>query len=181
MREETKIVTETRKIYVALDGTEFDDKLCCIDYEDELKRKQAEQSVEDLRIQAEAEWPGLQGNMNYFELLYFRINSKEDLERVEKAYQLTRVWSFRDLKDKIHYPDILCVVDDDEGFRCYLVSELVEEANQFLAQFGRQKLTDPKIIKAEQVLIDNGIEAEEAPTVLQAIGYALLDAELYPD
>ena len=66
MREETKIVTETRKIYVALDGTEFDDKLCCIDYEDELKRKQAEQSVEDLRIQAEAEWPGLQGNMNNF-------------------------------------------------------------------------------------------------------------------
>ena len=43
------------------------------------------------------------------------------------------------------------------------------------------KLTEAKIIKAEQVLIDNGIEAEEAPTVLQAIGYALLDAELYPD
>lgn len=181
MREETKIVTETRKIYVALDGTEFDDKLCCIDYEDELKRKQAEQSVEDLRIQAEAEWPGLQGNMNYFELLYFRINSKEDLERVEKAYRLTKLWNFRDFENRIHYPDILCIVDDDEGFRCYLVSELVEEADRFLAQFGRQKLTEAKIIKAEQVLIDNGIEAEEAPTVLQAIGYALLDAELYPD
>lgn len=181
MREETKIVTETRKVYVAFDGTEFDEKLRCIDYEDELKRKQAEQSVEDLRIQAEVEWPGLQGNMNYFELLYFRINSKKDLERVEKAYQLTRVWSFRDLKDKVRYPDILCVVDDDEGFRCYLVSELVEEADQFLTQFGRQRLTEAKIIKAEQVLIDNGIDPEEAPTVLQAIGYVLLDAEFYPD
>ncbi len=181
MREETKIVTERKKVYVAFDGTEFDDELSCIDYEDEQKRKQAEQSVEDLRIQAEAEWPGLQGNMNYFELLYFRINSKEDLKRVEKAYRLTRVWSFRDLKDKIHYPDILCVVDDDEGFRCYLVSELMEEANQFLAQFGRQKLTEAKIIKAEQVLTHNGIEPEKAPSVLQEIGYALLDAELYPD
>lgn len=174
MREETKIVTETRKVYVAFDGTEFDDKLRCIDYEDELKQKQAEESVEDLRIQTEAEWPGLQGNMNYFELLYFRINSKEDLKRVEKAYRLSKLWNFRDFENRIHYPDILCVVDDDEGFRCYLVSELVEEANQFLAQFGRQKLTEAKIIKAEQVLIDNGIEAEEAPSVLQEIGYALL-------
>ena len=32
---------------------------------------------------------------------------------------------------------------------------------------------------AEQVLIDNGIEPDEASTVLQAIGYVLLDVELY--
>ena len=39
MREETKIVTETRKVYVAFDGTEFDDKLRCIDYEEKKKKK----------------------------------------------------------------------------------------------------------------------------------------------
>lgn len=33
--------------------------------------------------------------------------------------------------------------------------------------------------KAEQILIDNGIELDEASTVLQAIGYALIDTELY--
>lgn len=37
------------------------------------------------------------------------------------------------------------------------------------------------IKKAEQVLIDNGIEEDEADIVLQAIGYVLLDAELYPE
>ena len=37
------------------------------------------------------------------------------------------------------------------------------------------------IKKAEQVLIDNGIEADEADIVLQAIGYVLLDEELYPE
>lgn len=37
------------------------------------------------------------------------------------------------------------------------------------------------IKKAEQVLIDNGIEEDEADTVLQAVGYTLLDVELYPD
>lgn len=35
------------------------------------------------------------------------------------------------------------------------------------------------IYNAEQVLIDNGIDPEEARTVLQAIGYALLNEELY--
>jgi hypothetical protein len=34
---------------------------------------------------------------------------------------------------------------------------------------------------AEKVLVDNGIEEDEASTVLQAVGYALLDTELYPD
>lgn len=38
-----------------------------------------------------------------------------------------------------------------------------------------------KIRAAEKCLIDNGIEADEASTVLQAIGYILLDTELYPD
>ena len=37
-----------------------------------------------------------------------------------------------------------------------------------------------KIEAAEKILIDNGVEEDEAKTVLQAIGYALLDEELYP-
>ena len=36
-----------------------------------------------------------------------------------------------------------------------------------------------KVEAAEKVLIDNGIEEDEASTVLQAVGYALLDVELY--
>ena len=41
---------------------------------------------------------------------------------------------------------------------------------------------DTKKLKAtENVLIDNGIDADEADVVLQAIGYTLLDTELYPE
>ena len=36
------------------------------------------------------------------------------------------------------------------------------------------------IKKAEQCLTDNGVAPEEAQTVLQALGYILLDEELYP-
>lgn len=35
--------------------------------------------------------------------------------------------------------------------------------------------------RAEQVLADNGIEEDEAKVVLQAIGYTLLNIELYPE
>jgi 3-dehydroquinate synthase class II len=42
-------------------------------------------------------------------------------------------------------------------------------------------ITEPAIDKACQVLIDNGIEPEEADTVLQAVCYALLDFEIFPE
>lgn len=37
------------------------------------------------------------------------------------------------------------------------------------------------IKKAEQVLIDNGIDPDEADTVLQAVGYVLIGNELYQE
>lgn len=41
------------------------------------------------------------------------------------------------------------------------------------------QVTNETIKNAEQVLIDNGIDKDEADAVLQAIGYTLLDTELY--
>ena len=41
------------------------------------------------------------------------------------------------------------------------------------------EITMEKIKAAEKCLIDNGIAEDEAEIVLQAIGYILLDAELY--
>lgn len=46
---------------------------------------------------------------------------------------------------------------------------------------GESGISPEQIQKAEQVLIDNGIETDEAQTVLQAIGYVLLDTALYPE
>ena len=42
-------------------------------------------------------------------------------------------------------------------------------------------ITKEQIKKAEQILIDNGIEEDEVDTVLQTIGYVLLDIELYKE
>ena len=40
-------------------------------------------------------------------------------------------------------------------------------------------LTEKQIEDAKQCLIDNGIDEDEAETVLQALGYILLDVEMY--
>ena len=43
------------------------------------------------------------------------------------------------------------------------------------------EITEEKINKAIQCLIDNGIDEDDAYEVLQALGYILLDEELFPD
>ncbi len=45
----------------------------------------------------------------------------------------------------------------------------------------RATLYPEDIEKAEKVLIDNGIESDEADTVLQALGYVLFNDELYEE
>ncbi|MBO5609112.1 MAG: hypothetical protein J5929_01890 [Eubacterium sp.] len=43
------------------------------------------------------------------------------------------------------------------------------------------KISEDRIHKAEKCLADNGIDKDEAGTVLQALGYILMDTELYPE
>lgn len=43
------------------------------------------------------------------------------------------------------------------------------------------EINEEQINKAMQCLVDNGIEANEACIVLQALGYILLDTELFPE
>jgi hypothetical protein len=47
------------------------------------------------------------------------------------------------------------------------------------AQYVKYNLGESCIKKGEQILVDNGIEEDEAETVLEAIGYALIDTEIY--
>ena len=45
----------------------------------------------------------------------------------------------------------------------------------------KNQINSGRISAAEKILVDNGVDADEASVVLQAIGYALLDTELYPE
>ena len=60
------------------------------------------------------------------------------------------------------------------------VSKCADDVNPIIAIPNRY-VRKEDIEKAERCLIDNGIEEDEVCTVLQALGYILLDAELYPE
>lgn len=66
----------------------------------------------------------------------------------------------------------------EHGLRFGRFGEIVS-ANEYGK--GSKNISLEKIKAAEQILIDNGIAEEEAGTVLQAIGHALLDTELFPE
>lgn len=45
----------------------------------------------------------------------------------------------------------------------------------------KMQIRNDRIQAAERVLEDNGIDENETAVILQAIGYVLLDMELYPE
>ena len=49
------------------------------------------------------------------------------------------------------------------------------------ALWFESEVTSETIRKAEQCLVDNGIEPNEVSVVLQVLGYILLDADLYEE
>ena len=53
--------------------------------------------------------------------------------------------------------------------------------SNIVVEKGNLHITSNIIKAAENCLIDNGIEADEAQIVLQALGYILIDEELYPE
>ena len=65
----------------------------------------------------------------------------------------------------------MSVRTEDDSYGCEWNIEEVD--------FEMPPINKSKVEAAEKVLVDNGIEEDEASTVLQAVGYALIDAELY--
>ena len=63
----------------------------------------------------------------------------------------------------------------------YIKEENVKGNDDEVVYNNEVVITKGTIEKAEQVLIDNGIEKDEAWVVLQALGYVLFDGELYPE
>lgn len=61
-----------------------------------------------------------------------------------------------------------------------MLLEMAKKNLPMKVKLNKDNVSVEDIKSAKQVLIDNGIEEDEADVVLQAIGYTLLDTELYP-
>lgn len=69
----------------------------------------------------------------------------------------------------------------DSGTKPYWTHRIRHEGiSSFFRRLSEDEEQKERIQKAEQCLVDNGIDPDEAQTVLQALGYILNDEELYP-
>lgn len=57
----------------------------------------------------------------------------------------------------------------------------VIRASENTIHINNSNIRESNVYDAEKVLIDNGFDEDDAQVVLQAIGYVLLDTELYPE
>lgn len=59
--------------------------------------------------------------------------------------------------------------------------EIFEDVKNEIIELVEREICPKQINDALQCLVDNGIERDEAATVLQALGYILLNVELFPE
>ena len=98
--------------------------------------------------------------------------------------------TYKNRKDAVKYvkEDMKCFVNDAHEMDLHVDYDKmsIHTANyMYGCEWNIEEIEVPlpnkkQIKKTEKVLIDNGVEKDEASTVLQAIGYTLLDMELYP-
>lgn len=71
-------------------------------------------------------------------------------------------------------------VDTIKSYQAHHKAQVEKEKKDIVINLNKDNVNVEDIKRAKQVLIDNGIEEDEVDVVLQAIGYTLLDTELYP-
>lgn len=95
-----------------------------------------------------------------------------DFEETGLAKEIIRIWEGSCDRDRVE--QLFCLLTgcsfEDWLERCIRETTRSQPAG----------IDSNTIERAERVLADNGIDPDECATVLQAIGYVLLDKELYP-
>lgn len=104
---------------------------------------------------------------------YFE-SSKKFWADYEKEWDCKLSDRFSDVYIELYndYAEAYCVDEDYEETGMSWNIETAEVKGTFPTE---------NIKKAEKVLADNGIDKDETDSVLQAIGYTLIDTELYPN
>lgn len=147
---ETKIKKITKTVYIANDGTEFNNEDDCICYEEEKKQENLEKKVEEeLGIQTQADFPAMLNLRYNHEYKLFLIKNEQDLDLFIKTYDywftnLENYWQVN--KETFVYPDVLCILDFPTGgdeHRLYKISQLCNQFNAFVSEIS---------IKAEDIL-----------------------------
>lgn len=140
---EKKTTTIIKDIFIANDGTEFNNEDDCIYYEEEKKQEKLEKKVEEeLGIKTQADFPAMLNLRHNHEYKLFLIKNKQDLDLFIKTYEywftkLETYWQVN--KETFVYPDVLCILDFPTGgdeHRLYKISQLCGQFNAFVSEIS---------------------------------------------
>ncbi|MCR1834990.1 hypothetical protein NSA56_11345 [Oceanobacillus caeni] len=137
MKVETRRITKT--VFIADDGTEFNNEDSCICHEQEKKQENLEKRVEqELGIKTHADFPSMINIRYDHEYKLFLIKNEQDLNLFIKTYEywFTRLEKYPEVNKEIFdYPDVLCILDFPTGYdehRLYKMSQLCTQFNAFV-------------------------------------------------
>lgn len=140
---EKKTKTIIKDIFIANDGTEFNNEDSCIDYEREMEQENLEKKVEkELGIKTQADFPAMLNLRYNHEYKLFLIKNEQDLDLFIKTYEywftnLETYWQVN--KETFVYPNILCILDFPSGgdeHRLYRMSQLCGQFNAFVNEIS---------------------------------------------
>ena len=140
---EKKTKTITKDIFIANDGTEFDNEYNCIRYEEEKKQESLEKKVEEeLGFKTETDFPAMLNLRYKHEYKLFLIKNEQDLDLFVKTYEywFTKLETYWQVNKKTFvYPDVLCILDFPTGgdeHRLYKISQLCSQFNTFVSEIS---------------------------------------------
>jgi len=133
-----KTKTIVKEIFIANDGTEFNNEDDCICYEQEKAQENLERKVEkELGFKTQADFPSMLNPRYKYEYKLFLIKNEQDLDLFVKTYDywFTNLEKYPQVNKKTFvYPDVLCILDFPTGedeYRLYKMSQLCAQFNAF--------------------------------------------------
>lgn len=119
----------TDKVYIAFDGTRFNEEETCKSYEERFKLKD---KIKVLRLCYD-EYPYALDTNEEFDYEYYKLNSEEDLKLLEQVYNLDS-----DTYDIFDFPTIVCV---ESNYNCseswlYTFADELNSIKKHIEAFG---------------------------------------------
>lgn len=128
MRIENRTKTIIAAVYVANDGTEFESKVECLEYE-EQSAECWRREIEHLRIvDAEGYLPYNEYTSEDNNYNWYHLYNGEEKKKVEKAFGIKF--------ECADYPNIICVEEVGNDVYYYLMSQQIYNLNRWLNKLG---------------------------------------------
>ena len=154
IRKTTTTVVEEKKIWIACDGTEWENRLDCWEHEGTIKEEEALREIDDLLIRPKktlplfekAAKPFIGKGMHNIRTFWYAVNSYDDIRRVIEAMDPIKASYKTDIDDldrRASYPDAICFAcgkDTKENSKntdiheVFLFSEIQEQIKTAIAE-----------------------------------------------